>query len=212
MRNLLSSFDEFKGRERIAPRDYQDYTGRYNDLRDEWKQHREHHEKEDIDDDIVFEIELVKQIEINIDYILMLVRKYHDSNCQDKDILVSIRKAVSASPKLRSKKELIENFIAQVDGMDDVEEGWSTYVKEERDKDLQALITQERLKPKETRKFMEDSFRDGEIKTTGTDIDQLMPPMSRFGGSGREKKKQTLIEKFEIFFEKYFGVSGQESF
>ena len=72
--------------------------------------------------------------------------------------------------------------------------------------DLEAIISGENLKPAETRKFMENAFRDGAIKTTGTDIDKLMPPVSRFGGGNRAKKKQGVIEKFKVFFEKYFGL------
>lgn len=68
------------------------------------------------------------------------------------------------------------------------------------------IIATEKLKPEETRKFMENAFRDGAIKTTGTDIDKLMPPVSRFGGGNRSKKKQGIIEKFKAFFEKYFGL------
>ena len=74
----------------------------------------------DITDDIVFEIELIKQIEINIDYILLLVKKYHDSHCEDKEVLIDIRKAMDASPELRSKKALIETFIAGINDVDDV--------------------------------------------------------------------------------------------
>ena len=81
MRNLLASFDEFAGNEIITVRDLQDYTSRYLDLRNELKP--EKHEGTDITDDIVFEVELLRQIEINIDYILMLVKKYHDSHCED---------------------------------------------------------------------------------------------------------------------------------
>ncbi len=84
MRNLLLSFDEFKGNERISERDLQDYLGRYQDLRDEWKCKRQ--ESTDITDDVVFEIELIRQIEINIDYILMLVKKYHDTHCENKEV------------------------------------------------------------------------------------------------------------------------------
>ena len=106
MRNLLSSFDEFAGKEILSDRDMQDYLGKYQDLRDEWKRKREEYTAVNIDDDIVFEIELIKQIEINIDYILMLVKKYHDSHCEDKEILVTIKKSIAASPELRSKKAL----------------------------------------------------------------------------------------------------------
>ena len=210
MRNLLLSFDDFKGNELISERDLQDYLGRYQDLRDEWKQKRQ--ESTDITDDVVFEIELIRQIEINIDYILMLVKKYHDTHCEDKEVLITIHKAIDASPELRSKKQLIENFIAGINDVDDVMNEWHSYVVEQRAHDLDEIIAEEKLKPEDTRKFMENAFRDGEIKTSGTDIDKLMPPISRFGGGGRAKKKQGVIDKLKTFFEKYFGIGGQASF
>ena len=210
MRNLLLSFDEFKGNELISERDLQDYLGRYQDLRDEWKRKRQ--ESTDITDDVVFEIELIKQIEINIDYILMLVKKYHDTHCKDKEVLITINKAIDASPELRSKKQLIENFISGINDVDDVMDEWHSYVAKQRKQDLDTIITEERLKPEDTRKFMENAFRDGEIKTVGTDIDKLMPPISRFGGGGRTKKKQNVIDRLKAFFEKYFGIGGSSTF
>ena len=211
MRNLLVSFDDFKGKEGISERDLQDYLGRYQDLRDEWS--RKRRESTDITDDVVFEVELIHQIEINIDYILMLVKKYHDTHCEDKEVLITIRKAVDASPELRSKKQLIENFIAGINEVDDVMDEWNNYVAQRREQDLDEIIVEERLRPEDTRKFMENAFRDGEIKTTGTDIDKLLPPISRFGGTGtRAKKKQGVIDKLKTFFEKYFGIGGSASF
>ena len=209
MRNLLASFDEFKERELISERDLQDYLGRYQDLRDEWV-NRKKGEKEDITDDIVFEIELIRQIEVNIDYILMLVKKYHDSHGDDKEILITIQKAVDASPQLRSKKELIETFIAGINDVDDVMNEWHSFVGAAREKELTQIIQEEKLREPETRKFLENAFRDGEIKTTGTDIDKLMPPVSRFGGGKRAEKKQTVIEKLKAFFEKFFGIAASE--
>ena len=211
MRNLLISFDDFKGKERISERDLQDYLGRYQDLRDEWS--RKRRESTDITDDVIFEVELIHQIEINIDYILMLVKKYHDTHCEDKEVLITIRKAVDASPELRSKKQLIENFIAGINEVDDVMDEWNNYVAQRREQDLDEIIVEERLRPEDTRKFMENAFRDGEIKTTGTDIDKLLPPISRFGGTGtRAKRKQGVIDKLKTFFEKYFGIGGSASF
>lgn len=206
MRNLLTSFDEFKGKEILSERDLQDYLGRYQDLRDEWNERRKKGELEDIVDDIVFEIELIKQIEINIDYILMLVAKYHDTHCQDKEVLITIRKAIDASPELRSKKALIENFIDGINDVDDVMVEWRTYVAAEKERELTAIIEEEKLKPEETRKFIENAFRDGSVKTTGTDIDKIMPPVSRFGGGNREEKKQGIINKLLKFFERFFGI------
>ncbi|WP_418515060.1 type I restriction endonuclease subunit R [Erysipelothrix rhusiopathiae] len=212
MRNLLSSFDEFAGKEIITERDLQDYLGRYQDLRDEWKQRRETGESTDIIDDIVFEVELIKQIEINIDYILMLVKKYHDTHGEDKEILITINKAIDASPELRSKKQLIQSFISGINEVDDVISEWNTFVAQQREQDLIELIQEERLKSEETRIFLEISFREGEIKTVGTDIDRIMPPISRFGGDCRSKKKQTVIDKLKAFFEKYFGIGDSAKF
>ena len=206
MRNLLSSFDEFVGQEILSERDLQDYLGRYQDLRDEWRNRQPKGDKEDIIDDIVFEIELIKQIEINIDYILMLVKKYHDSHCDDKEVLITIQKAIDASPELRSKKALIESFIAGINDVSDVMVEWRQYVAAEKERQLVQLIQEENLKEEETRKFIEVAFRDGSVKTTGTDIDKLMPPMSRFGGGNRAEKKQGVIAKLLTFFERFFGV------
>ena len=206
MRNLLTAFDDFEGKEILSERDLQDYLGRYQDLRDEWKKKRENEEKEDITDDVVFELELVKQIEINIDYILILVTKYHDSHCSDKETLITIQKSIDASPELRSKKALIENFIDGINDVDDVMAEWHSYIAAEKEKQLNEIIAEEKLKADETKKFVDNAIADGEMRTTGTDIDKLMPPISRFGNTNREKKKQTIIEKLKAFFERFFGV------
>ena len=206
MRNLLTAFDDFEGKEILSERDLQDYLGRYQDLRDEWKKKRENEEKEDITDDVVFELELVKQIEINIDYILILVTKYHDSHCNDKETLITIKKSIDASPELRSKKALIENFIDGINDVDDVMAEWHSYIAAEKEKQLNEIIAEEKLKEDETKKFVDNAIADGEMRTTGTDIDKLMPPISRFGNTNREKKKQTIIEKLKAFFERFFGV------
>ncbi len=205
LRNILSSFDQFEEMQTFAARDLQDYQSRYIDLYDKFRR-KDSGDKENINDDIIFEIELIKQVEVNIDYILMLVEKYHDGNCEDKEILSAIRKAVDASIQLRSKKELIEQFISRVNVESSVQSDWRRYVSEQEKSDLAEIIAAEKLKPEETRKFMENAFRDGAVKTTGTDIDKLMPPVSRFGGGNRSKKKQGIIEKFKVFFEKYFGL------
>ena len=205
MRNLLTSFDDFMEKDQLSERDLQDYLGKYQDLRDEWKRRRREEDKEDITDDVVFEVELIKQIEINIDYILLLVKKYHDSHGDDKEVLITIRKAVDASSELRSKKALIDNFIDGINDVTDVMAEWHAYVAEEKAKQLDAIIEEEHLKPEETYKFVRNSFRDGDLKTTGTDIDKIMPPVSRFG-SGREEKKNTIIEKLKSFFERFFGI------
>ena len=85
---------------------------------------------------------------------------------------------------------------------------WREYVAEQREIELNAIITEEKLKEEETRKFVENSFRDGYIKTVGTDIEKIMPPMPRFGGGAesRAEKKRGIIDRLTSFFEKYFGI------
>lgn len=206
MRNILVSFDDFSGNEILSERDFQDYLSKYQDMSDEWKRKRRDNDKEDISDDIIFETELVKQIEINIDYILLLVKKYHDSNCKNKDILVDIQKAVNASAELRSKKDLIQQFIDSINEVDDVMSDWFKFVSEKKETELQAIMTEEKLKPDETRKYIDNAFRDGEMRTNGTGIDNILPPMSRFGG-GRQAKKKRVTEKLKEFFDKFFGIT-----
>lgn len=205
LRNILSSFDKFAGNEILSERDFQDYTGMYVDLYQKYKQ-KDDGEKESIKDDIVFEMELVKQVEVNIDYILMLVAKYHQSNCEDKEILGTIDKAIKSSLALRSKKELIDGFISKINADTNVMDDWGKFVKEQKEIDLKKIINDENLNEKETRKFLDNAFRDGQVKTNGTDIEKILPPMRRFGGGNRAKKKENIIVKVKKFFEKYFGL------
>lgn len=205
LRNILSSFDKFAGNEILSERDFQDYTGMYVDLYQKYKQKNDG-EKESIKDDIVFEMELVKQVEVNIDYILMLVAKYHQSNCEDKEILGTIDKAIKSSLALRSKKELIDGFISKINADTNVMDDWGKFVKEQKEIELKKIINDENLNEEETRKFLDNAFRDGQVKTNGTDIEKILPPMRRFGGGNRAKKKENIIVKVKKFFEKYFGL------
>lgn len=206
LRNILRCFDDFEKDNSVSIRDLQDYQSVYIDLYQDYAK-KSDIEKELINDDIVFEIELIKQIEVNIDYILMLVAEYHKSNCEDKTILTHINKSIDASVELRSKKVLIEGFVTKMTVKTDVDTDWKEFVRKQRDQDLESIIDEEKLKSEEAKKFIENSFRDGDIKTTGTDLDKILPPISRFSsGSYRTLKKQTVIAKLKLFFEKYFGL------
>lgn len=210
LKNILSSFDRFEGQEILSEREFQDYTGIYLDLYQKYKNKTEA-EKESIKDDLVFEIELVKQVEVNIDYILMLVVKYHKSNCKDKEILGTIDKAIKSSLALRSKEELINGFIERINANTDVMKDWYKFVREQKEHDLKQLIEEEKLNEPETRRFLDNAFRAKELKTTGIAIEKILPPMSRFRGGGKAKRKQTVIEKITKFFEKFFGLGLTET-
>ena len=206
IKNILSAFDKFAGNEILSEREYQDYQSIYIDLYEEIKKTK-NTDKESINDDVIFEIELIKQVEINIDYILMKVAEYYKSNKKDKEILIDIKKAIDSSIELRSKKELIEGFIDRVNSSKNVTDDFKKFVREEKEKDLEKVIEEEKLKPEETKKFIDNSLRDGTLKTTGTDIDKLLPPVSRFGGGNRIEKKLGVIEKLKGFFDKYLGLT-----
>ncbi len=211
-RNILTAFDDFVGLEIISDRDRQDYQSIYLDL---WHSRPTKDEgKENINDDIVFELELVRQDEVNIDYILRLVEKYKDEHCTNKEILLSIQKAIGASPELRSKKELIESFINSVNVESNIPEEWKKHIEEEKEKDLSTIIKDEKLKDEKTRIFIKNAFRDGELKTTGTDLDNILPAVSLFAKNAtasRTSKRKSVIEKLKAFFEKFAGlISSQD--
>ena len=202
-RNILTTFDEFSDSQILAERDFQDYQSEYLDLYQNYKP-KTNEQKEIINDDIVFEIELVKQVEINIDYILLLVKKYQKN--EDKEILLSIDKAINSSLDLRSKVKLIHDFIQTVNAESEVDEDWKKYVNKQIKVDLDKIISDEKLKPEATYHFIANSFRDEALKTTGTDIDAILPPVSRFGGGNRDKKKQTVIQKLKEYFDLYIDL------
>ncbi|WGK70152.1 type I restriction endonuclease subunit R [Candidatus Haliotispira prima] len=206
LRNILTSFDEFAGREILAERDFQDYQSAYLDLYDKHRK-QSHSDKENINDDIEFEIELVKQVTINIDYILQLVAKYHGSSVKDKEILTTINKAIDSSIELRSKKELIEQFIDTLNVDSDVDRAWSDFADKSRWEELDKIIEEEKLKPEKTKKFIINAFRDRELKSTGTDLAGILPPVSMFDKDNkRAKTKAIVLERLKLFFEKYSGV------
>ena len=204
MRNILSAFDEFEGRDLLAVRDQQDYQSIYLDMYGKYRSH-EKVERESIVDDIVFEMELVRQVDVNIDYILMLVEKYRHAHCEDKELKGAIDKAIGSSLELRSKRELIEAFIAEVNADGNIADQWMAFVRERKRRDLAELIERESLKPDEAVKFFEGSLRDGVLKTTGTDIDQILPPLSRFG-TVRQVAKDRIIAALQILFDRYKGI------
>ncbi len=204
LQNILNSFDEFVGNQIITERDQQDYQSRYIDIYDEIRSSGQA-EKAIINDDLVFEIELIKQVEVNIDYILMLVVKYQQSHFKDKEILTTIEKSINASLELRSKKDLIEGFIARVNLDTQVENDWSVYVNERKESELQSITDEEKLDADRTHRYMNNALRDGEFRTTGVEFDKLLPPMDLFENV-RELVKTRVIDKLRAYFEKFLGL------
>ena len=211
LRNVLSAFDDFEGDKLlVSESQYQDYRGWYNTLHEEFRGNSHHGEQESIADDIIFEMELVKQVQVNISYILQLVQQYHDSNCEDKTIIVSIRKQVEASPDMRDKRDLIEKFIESMtpEKGKNVGNDWEAFIAEEKKRQLDAIIADEHLKPKETETFMQRAFKDGFVTETGTGIAKILPPVNPFLPESGEKK-QNVIEKLKAYLQKFMGLTEE---
>ncbi len=212
LENILTSFDDFAGHEILTERQGQDYRSVYLDLYAEFRKVKDT-DKELINDDVVFEIELIKQVEINVDYILMLVQKYRSQHGdgEDKEIRAEISRAVDASPTLRNKKDLIEAFVDSVSVDGAIDEEWQAFIAAKREAELEAIIEDERLRADATRAFIEIAFRDGALRTTGTAITKVLPPASRFSADGgRGEKKQRVIDKLGLFFERFFGLTSSQ--
>jgi len=210
VRNILTTFDEFADKWILTERDVQDYHSLYIDLYNDFRKGNDE-EKENINDDLVFEMELIKQIEINIDYILELIKKYHNDNTKDKEILLDINRAIESSVELRNKKDLIEQFIQSLDISSSVDGDWIEFVEKKKQEELEKIIKDENLNHKETYKFIENAFRNWNVATTGTTITKILPPVSRFSTNGqRTQKRESVIQRLIKFFERFFGISKKE--
>ena len=208
LKNILDSFDEFSGHEILSAMQYQDYQSMYLDLYADYRNSKRA-DKESINDDLNFEIELVKQVEINVDYILMLVDKYRKAhgNGADEELCTTITKAVNASPTLRDKRDLIERFVDTVSITGTVEEQWQRFISQQQQKELISIINEEHLKPEFTERFMRQAFENGDLQTGGTAITQIMPPISRFAPTGRyQEQKQRVIDKLVSFFNRFVDL------
>lgn len=208
MRNLLRQFYDFEKKDTFSVADQQDYQAQYLDIHDELKSTKDPEEKADVSNDVIFEMELIGQVDINVDYILKLIEEYKDSNCKNKEILVKIQKAVGSSPELRSKKELIEEFIASFSTVTEVDSEWQQFVEKKKEDDLKAIIEKFNLKEKETRAFVRASFKAGEVITIGSGISNLFT-MSRFD-KDRDAKKQAITEALTQYFERYVTIVVSE--
>lgn len=213
LQNILTSFDEFQGADLLSERDKQDYKSRYVELYEEWKPKGDG-EREDIRQDVIFEIELIKQVEVNVDYILMLVeeRQKRTGDGDDKEIRAEISRSINSSPTLRNKKDLIEHFVDTVSMDKSVQDEWRAYIASKKEEELAAIIADEKLVEAEARKFMESAFRNGEVRESGTAVVKILPPVSMFnrGGSGsRAEQKNRVLRKLKQFFERFSGMGTE---
>jgi len=207
LRNILTAFDEFAGHEILSNRDVQDYHSAYLDIYNEFRLKDTDNNKENVNDDVVFEMELLKQVDINIDYILDLIKKYHQDHIKNKELLIDINKAIDSSAELRNKKDLINQFISSLNINSVIDKDWRIFIEEKKIEELEAIIKNEGLDHDATYAFIDSAFRNGNLTTTGTAITQILPPMSRFSPTGeRSKKREGVIDKLTKFFERFFNL------
>lgn len=208
VRNILTTFDEFIANELLSERDIQDYHSAYIDIYNEFRKSTEE-AKENINDDLIFEMELIKQVEINIDFVLGLIKKYHEDHIGNRELLLDINKAIDSSVELRNKKDLINQFISALDVHSIVDEDWQKFVDVKKLEELEGIITAEGLDHDATYAFVRNAFRDGVVPTTGTAISNVLPPVSRFSSTGeRSQKRESALAKLTAFFDKFFDISG----
>ncbi len=210
VRNILSVFDEFKGQEILTEREFQDYQSEYLRIYDEIR-NKAKQDNTNINDDIVFEIELVKQVEVNIDYILMLIKKYHSGHMKDKEIVSNISKSIDSSMELRNKKELIMQFIDSLTPTSDIDKDWLTYVNAAKKSELNKIIQEENLNKTEAYAFVNSAFHDGYVTNTGIAITKVIPPVPMFTKDNKRSELiQRVLDKITAFFEKFRAISSTE--
>ena len=216
MQNLLASFDDFTPEKQVVPPlDMQDYLGWYRKHYEDYrKERKEKGENESIKDDIVFEMDLVKQVSVGIDFILALIAEYKQKNGENYEIRVRIQKALESDPDLHDKRELVERFIdSQIADGEDVQEKFYAYAASQCKEELEDIIQKENLKPEEARDFMRKSFEEGYVNGNGTAITRLLPPMPIFGAAAKKRaeKKKNVLQSLEALFKKFYELLYQRN-
>lgn len=207
--NILQSFDEFEGKEIIdLGGEFLDYRGFYNEMHEKYRPKES--DAVNINDDLVFEMELMKTVEINIDYILFLVSQLTGEENSDREIIIKVMKSVEASPDLRDKGELIREFIRRHTPENSVHDQWQKFVEESQRKEIEAIIADENLRREKALEFLRQTFRDAEVREEGTALAGILPPMGLFGSAGerRAEKKKKVLWKIKDFFNRFYDISG----
>ena len=194
----------------------QDYRSTYNDIRDWLRQRKEGNDKDNSPinwDDVVFEVDLLKSQEINLDYILALIFEHHKKN-QDKEVLIEeIRRTVRSSLGNRAKESLIVDFINQTN-LDDIPDKASLidafflFAQNEQQKEAETLIQEENLNVDAAKRYISTSLKREYASENGTALNEVLPKMSPLNPQYLTKK-QTIFQKIAAFVEKFKGVGGK---
>lgn len=201
LRNILEIFDNFS--DPLNERDKQDYQSHYISTYEELRKDKD--DKESTLDEVEFEVELLAQVEVSIEYILELIAKYHKDQATNYE---PILKLLDSSLSLRSKKELFLRFIDSLHTQSNVAKDFSTYIKTHKNNALQDIINTLNLDSQKTKEFMQDSFERGELRDYGRAFDEILPPSPLFGKGAEQthKVRKQALEKLQAFFELFKGL------
>ncbi|EAI4330753.1 type I restriction endonuclease subunit R [Campylobacter upsaliensis] len=200
LRNILEIFDDFS--DSLSDRDKQDYQSHYISTYEELRKDKD--EQENALDEVEFEVELLAQVEVSIEYILELIAKYHKDQATSYE---PILKLLDSSLSLRSKRELFLRFIDSLHDQSNVAKDFSTYIKMCKDNALQDIIDSLNLDPKKTKNFMQDSFERGELRSYGKAFNEIYEgPL--FGDEANQTHtiRQQALQKLQAFFELFKGL------
>ncbi|GAA9425548.1 type I restriction endonuclease subunit R [Helicobacter pylori] len=210
LENILNSFESFKKDDYINPRDFQDYQSKYLDFYDEMRPEKGM-DKEEINDDLIFEIELIKQVEVNIDYILNLIEEYaKEHGVEIQGVKTKIEPIINSSIELRNKKDLIMDFIDKYNKDQEVHAYFQDYIHQKREEEFQNIIEENRLNEEEAYSFMQHAFNGGEINFSGTKFPQIIEERpSRFGKNSRyQEVKEKAAASLSRFFHRFCDLTS----
>lgn len=199
----------------LTDRVAQDYRSTYNDIREWLRRQREENKHDEIKvdwDDVVFEIDLLKSQEINLDYILELVFE-HNQKTKDKDALIDeVRRLIRSSIGNRAKESLVVDFINQTDleGIEDkagIIEAFFDYAQQQQRIEAEKLIAEEQLNVEKAKRYIHKSLKDEFASVNGTALNEILPKMSPLNPQFLPKKRKVL-QKIVDFVEKFKGVGG----
>lgn len=210
--NVLRVFDEFSedraAKQILTDVQLQDYRSWYLDFYEELRG-REKGAAENINDDIVFEMDTIRQFDVNIDYILNMVDQYHGENSKDKELLGKILKALDASPSLRPKRTLINAFIHAYNASNG-QADWAAFVIEKLNGDVKALAEKYGMDAEKTYTYLTNALGVGVLSTAGEDFNGILPPMSLFANANSAAeyaaKTAAISADLQALFDEYKGV------
>ncbi|GAA7444964.1 type I restriction endonuclease subunit R [Helicobacter pylori] len=210
LENILNSFENFKKDDYINPRDFQDYQSKYLDFYDEMRPEKGR-DKEEINDDLIFEIELIKQVEVNIDYILNLIEEFaKDHGVEIQGVKTKIEPIINSSIELRNKKDLIMDFIDKYNKDQEVHAYFQEYIHQKREEEFQNIIEENRLNEEKAYSFMQHAFRGGEINFSGTEFPKIIEEKpSRFNKNSRyQEVKEKAAASLSRFFHRFCDLTS----